>query len=1081
MQNVSLAKKNLKDKNYSFSMLVDKTVKLGQKDTNKDVEKDEKERERDRERDRDRERERERDRERVEKAERAEREDKKISKNTHPTMSYQEVKKEKSLLSQVAHATSSITMAASAFTLKEKESKDKDRYGVNINDINSIESRRVHTWVRDSTIHNCYSCKIGFTIVNRKHHCRLCGRIFCSECTQYRQKIPFFLTHYLPRRNDENPSFSKLIADSDKTLGTTLKNIKSAVKTDREVISIEKKEVEKDKSEANDEMKYIKIRNYGSITQSDTKGATMMLNQYMDSTASSSSENIDALDKDDDSNRNNNNSNNDYTQNNRNIDDSTPQRLCKPCFIRLNELTHLRYLIDLFGVVGTTIKDLKTYSLVCKDWSQIASYHLSSFREMQYYLPNHRFSKYDRQMLWDNRFYLFNHGTWLTQLIRSIDYNEDGEKVKELIKLLNLSENKSINILNINNSSNNNNSNNNSNNNNSNNNNSNDNNGNNNSNDNNIDGDNNNNNINKGIGLELELELEIEKYVNTDFKRSLINNNRKTDNQDYIGSANQESLRGNTSSTINNDYSYNINDSAKVNVSCWSLMCTRTCQKHLRAEDAVLLLDYHTQSAELRLWAMNELVTKTELDELRLYLPILVHHIRYESIEQSVIGKGLINLVSKRKYKGNSLMVNKQLMLANDLYWQLTVETENRTYQQIYRYFLDQFCNNMDKNVMAVIFKGKSANSVMHSTTIKKTSNDFTKNSNSNNNYLTKVNNSFVNFTEEQIKHVLSLHLKNDTFVSPTNPFLTYLNFNIDKIKQTDSNSKPVILPYKIQNITGGTTDKNVLYKNEDLRKDKIIMNLIKLSDLILKKEENLELGLITYEICPTTASNGFLEMVPKSKTLYDIKERLNLSINNYIDSYNDNVLVNDLRNRFVRSCAGYCVITYLLGIGDRHLDNIMITEDGYIFHIDYGFILGADPKPMTKPKMRITDDMVTALGGMDSKYYQEFKDISNRVYNCLRRHINLFISMLSLLIDADPVIKNKTEITRELLLKEIYKRFVPGETYSEAQILLETEIHNSNRIYTHAINDFFHYHAKEKTLKTALNSGFKSIKGFFK
>ncbi|KAG4940042.1 hypothetical protein JHK87_043913 [Glycine soja] len=46
-------------------------------------------------------------------------------------------------------------------------------------------------WMPDQSCRVCYECDSQFTLFNRKHHCRLCGRIFCNKCTTNSVPAPF--------------------------------------------------------------------------------------------------------------------------------------------------------------------------------------------------------------------------------------------------------------------------------------------------------------------------------------------------------------------------------------------------------------------------------------------------------------------------------------------------------------------------------------------------------------------------------------------------------------------------------------------------------------------------------------------------------------------------------------------------------------------------------------------------------------------------------------------------------------------------------------------------------------------------
>ena len=74
--------------------------------------------------------------------------------------------------------------------------------------------------------------------------------------------------------------------------------------------------------------------------------------------------------------------------------------------------------------------------------------------------------------------------------------------------------------------------------------------------------------------------------------------------------------------------------------------------------------------------------------------------------------------------------------------------------------------------------------------------------------------------------------------------------------------------------------------------------------------------------------------------------------------------------------------MTYLLGVGDRHQDNLLLRDTGQLFHIDFGFILGRDPKPLAQP-MRLSRDMIEML---DPERFLDFLRHCFTAFHILRR-----------------------------------------------------------------------------------------------
>lgn len=490
-------------------------------------------------------------------------------------------------------------------------------------------------------------------------------------------------------------------------------------------------------------------------------------------------------------------------------------------------------------------------------------------------------------------------------------------------------------------------------------------------------------------------------------------------------------------------------DTAVVSTQCWNLMCTRYCRPQFALNEFMSVFDEMVPSIavqRLLIKFLDQFISQlTSVEQWIYFIPCLAHHMRNTdaSIEDSVIGRWL---VEKSRLEPQ---------VAKQTYWcfSMASRSKNHNVAMFYSFWFEQWAKAVPVH---------TRKNLLHS---HKVSDECVR-------IMCRSNNPLIMTTW--------LQRNGSHFTSPVHPEFGVGRILSDSIAVKDSMTKPVMFTVEWP---GRLIKSTILAKPEDVRTDYYGMCFIKAVDQILKRELNEDYFITTYDVQPIDPESGFIEIVGDSTTfcalLTDARYKKNLF--NFVSGESQ---LEDIRNRFLKSCSAYTVITYLLGAGDRHQDNIMVTKEGVLFHIDYGYIMGADPKRKLPgfgglPEMRIDQVMLEAMGSTDR--FEEFRHHVDRVYNCLRRNIEPLTAILRLLALSDPEIHIRKHFNHAKLMNEILKRFVPGENHEEARIHINRRIDNSTQSTTHFnVIDMFHNLTRTNGLVKGVASTWHSIKKVF-
>uniref|UniRef100_A0A673AYN5 phosphatidylinositol-4,5-bisphosphate 3-kinase n=1 Tax=Sphaeramia orbicularis TaxID=375764 RepID=A0A673AYN5_9TELE len=416
----------------------------------------------------------------------------------------------------------------------------------------------------------------------------------------------------------------------------------------------------------------------------------------------------------------------------------------------------------------------------------------------------------------------------------------------------------------------------------------------------------------------------------------------------------------------------------------------------LSPRDALELLDFNYPDQYVREYAVGCLSDMSD-EELSQYLLQLVQVLRYEPYYDCALTHFLL-----QRAQGNR-------KIGHFLFWHLRSEIHMPAVSVQFALILEAYCRGsiphieVLKKQVEALSKLKSVNELIKLGTIK--------------NARSKTKEAML--TKEAMMTCLRQSGYSETLSdlhSPLNPNILLSGINVEKCRYMDSKMKPLWIVYN-NKLLGGDT-RGIIFKNgDDLRQDMLTLQILRLMDL-LWKEANLDLRIVPYGCLATGDRAGLIEVVSSADTIANIQ--LTSSNVAAAAAFNKDALLNWLKERnsgdaleraieeFTLSCAGYCVATYVLGIGDRHSDNIMVRSTGQLFHIDFGHILGNFKSKFGIKRERVpfilTHDFIHVIQQGKTGYTEKFgsfRQYCEEAYLILRKNGTLFITLFALMLTA--------------------------------------------------------------------------------